>query len=274
MELTKKKKKKTTTQSTLAGHRWHLIQTFNRDCFKHFSLISPAIPFFWTKIKRPLHIYVRLFLILSYPIPRPHAVHYIIGEYHLYFFLSVSFLELCKGENVSFFLSPFRFAWPSPLSLQKGDITPPAHHQHHPIEKKKKLIMRQQVKDSVSPRLSTCSAQSIGMGHCTMGSNPDGGENIYVSPLEYGIKCFLGGKRLAGNCFSCINWTWKEMRRAGYIASAGNQTGPAASQLQPCGSTPYTVYFSYYWGTKGTDEIFDLRQQMTPISKCAPLVCL
>lgn len=99
--------------------------------------------------------------------------------------------------------------------------------------------MRQQVKDSVSPRLSTCSAQSIGMGHCTMGSNPDGGENISVSPLEYGIKCFLGGKRLAGNCFSCINWTWKEMRRAGYIASAGNQNGPAASQLQPCGSTRF-----------------------------------
>lgn len=97
---------------------------------------------------------------------------------------------------------------------------------------------------------------------------------ICVPTIEYGIKCFLGGKRLAGNCFSCINWTWKEMRRAGYIASAGNQTGPAASQLQPCGSTPYTVYFSYYWGTKGTDEIFDLRQQMTPISKCVPLVYL
>lgn len=92
---------------------------------------------------------------------------------------------------------------------------------------------------------------------------------IYVPALEYEIKCFLS--RGKGLC-----WKLFLMRISGRIDVRGilhRQVIKPAQQLQPCGVRLYNLFS--YWGTKGMDEIFDLRQQqMTPNSKCASITRL
>lgn len=127
-----------------------------------------------------------------------------------------------------------------------------------------------QVKDSVSPRLSTCSSRvhSISAIARQAAASPTA-VKIYVPALEYEIKCFLS--RGKGLC-----WKLFLMRISGRIDVRGilhRQVIKPAQQLQPCGVRLYNLFS--YWGTKGMDEIFDLRQQqMTPNSKCASITRL